>query len=531
MLKSIFKKYMAQERKKENVPVQPAVDLDAVYGAIRPDIEENRNILQEIFGESTDIILRSFTFGRGIRKQALLLFVDGLADSEVVNREIVEPLMYGDRIGNRFTREDMTDIQGVLETMVVVGEAEKAGTFRKAVEGCLMGDSVLFVDGFAEALILGSKGYEKRSVEQTDNEVVVRGPKESFTENMRTNTALLRRKIRTPGLTVETIRLGERTETPIALVYIKGLTPEPLLSEIRKRLGTINTDCILDSGYVEQYMEDAPFSVFPTIGHTEKPDVLAAKLLEGRAGIIVDGSPYAITMPLLFIEKFQSAEDYYIRPWFASLIRLFRYFSFAISVLTPALYVSLTTFHQELLPTKLLYSVAAAREGVPFDAFFEAVIMLVMFEILREAGVRLPKPVGQTIGIVGALIMGESAVSAGIVGAPLLICVALSAVSGFVVSGLSGLQSMLRIFFLILGGTMGGFGLCVGIILVMVHMTSLKSFGMNYFTPIAPLVPGDIKDTFVRMPLWAMSRRPRNMAKDSVREQCPIPPGDEKGDG
>lgn len=272
------------------------------------------------------------------------------------------------------------------------------------------------MDGFAQCLILGSKGYEKRSVDQTDNEVVVRGPKESFTENMRTNTALLRRKVRNPGLMVETIRLGKRTETPVALVYIKGLTPEDLLTEIRRRLSTIDTDCILDSGYIEQYIEDAPFSVFPTIGHTEKPDVLAAKLLEGRAGIIVDGSPYAITMPLLFVEKFQSAEDYYIRPWFASLIRLFRYFSFAISILTPALYVSLTTFHQELLPTKLLYSVAAAREGVPFGAFFEAIFMLVMFEILREAGIRLPKPVGQTIGIVGALIMGESAVSAGIVG-------------------------------------------------------------------------------------------------------------------
>lgn len=530
MLKNIFKKYVEAERKKESEQVQAVVDLKSAYGNVRPDIEENYRILQEIFGDSTDIKLRKFAFGRGTRKQALILFTDGLADSATVNREIVEPLMYGDRIGSRYTREDMTDIKGVLETMVVVGEAETADTFQQAVEGCLLGDTILFVDGFPQCLILGSKGYEKRSVDQTDNEVVVRGPKESFTENMRTNTALLRRKVRNPGLMVETIRLGKRTETPVVLVYIKGLTPESLLTEIRKRLSTIDTDCILDSGYIEQYIEDAPFSVFPTIGHTEKPDVLASKLLEGRAGIIVDGSPYAITMPLLFVEKFQSAEDYYIRPWFASLIRLFRYFSFAISILTPALYVSLTTFHQELLPTQLLYSMAAAREGVPFGAFFEAIFMLIMFEILREAGIRLPKPVGQTIGIVGALIMGESAVSAGIVGAPLLICIALAAVSGFVVSGLSNLQTILRIFFLVLAGTMGGFGICIGLILVMIHMTSLKSFGMNYFQPIAPFVSGDIKDTFVRMPLWTMFRRPRHMASDSVREQCPIPPGDEKGD-
>ena len=481
------------------------------------DLAANKKLIEQMLGDSSDIKIREFEFGKTGRRRALVLFVDGLADADIVNHQIIEPIMYSDKIAGRFAKEKTGSLQGILETLITIGEVKEVETVEEAVEGVLTGDTALFIDGEVKCFVLGSKGFSMRSVEQPDSEVVVRGPKESFNENIRTNTSLLRRKIKNPMLRMESMTIGERTKTPIEIVYIENLVKPGLVDEIKKRLNKIDTDCILDSGYIEQYIEDAPYSIFPTIGHTEKPDVLAAKILEGRAGIIVDGSPVAITMPYLFIENFQSAEDYYIRPWFSSLLRAYRFLAFALCIFVPAFYVALTTFHQGIIPTKLLYTMAAARQGVPFSAFFESIVMLVMFELLREAGLRMPKPVGQTIGIVGALIMGDAAVSAGLVSAPLLICIALSAVAGFVVSGLNSVQSLLRLFYLVAAALLGGLGIMACLFVTMVHMSSLQSFGQGYFQPIAPLVTSDMKDTFVRVPLWKMILRPTGFSKNKVR--------------
>ena len=492
-------------------------DMGTVPRPVSDDLAVNKTLLQGMLGNSSDIKMREFEFGKGRRQKALVLFVDGLANADIVNRHIIEPIMYSDRMGSRFTGEKTGSMQDILETLITVGEVQEAETLEKAVEGALAGDTVLFIDGQVKCFVLGSKGFSMRSVEQSDSEVVVRGPKESFNENLRTNTALLRRKIKNPMLRMESMTIGQRTKTPIEIVYIENLVKPGLINEVKKRLRNIDTDCILDSGYVEQYIEEAPYSVFPTVGHTEKPDVLAAKILEGRAGIIVDGSPMALTVPFLFIENFQSAEDYYTSPWFSSLLRTYRFLSFALCVFVPAFYVAFTTFHQGIIPTTLLYTMEAARQGVPFSAFFEAIVMLIMFELLREAGLRMPKPVGQTIGIVGALIMGDAAVSAGLVSAPLLICIALSAVSGFVVSSLNSVQSLLRLIYLIMASCLGGLGIMACFFVTMVHMASLQSFGQAYFQPIAPLVPSDMKDTFVRVPLWKMILRPIGFSKDNVR--------------
>jgi len=284
-------------------------------------------------------------------------------------------------------------------------------------------------------------------------------------------------------------------------------------------LEEINIDSILESGYIEQYIEDAPFSLFATVGNSEKPDVIAAKLLEGRAAIIVDGTPFVLTMPFLLLESFQSAEDYYSRPVYTTLIRLTRFFAFFVTVLAPAIYVAVTTFHQELIPTTLLLTMAAAREGIPFPAVAESLIMIAAFEILREAGVRLPRPVGQALSIVGALVMGEAAVSAGLIGAPMVIVIAITAVSGFIVPGQADSAAVLRILYLILGSSMGGFGITVGLLGTLVHLASIRSFGYPYLSPIAPLQAEDLKDTFVRAPLWFMLSRPRGMAEEDVKRR------------
>lgn len=484
---------------------------------ISKSVEINRRLLKEMFGDSQDIKLREFEFGTGKKLKALILFIDGMVDRNVVNHQIIEPIMYSNRLEENFTAEKTATIDGILETLVTIGEASEAETLEEAAQGALMGDTVLFVEGQVKCLILGSKGYDKRTVSEPDSEVVIRGPKESFTENLRTNTALLRRKIKNTELRVIHFTVGKRTKTPVAITYIEGIVKPGVAEEVRRRLKQVEPDGILDSGYIEQYVEDAPFSIFPTVGNTEKPDVLAARLLEGRVGILVDGSPVALTVPFLFIEKFQTAEDYYIRPWYASFIRAGRFLAFALCVLIPALYVAFSTFHPGIIPTKLLYTMIAARQGVPFSAFFEAVVMIIIFELLREAGLRLPKPVGQTIGIVGALIMGESAVSAGLVSPLLLICVALSAVSGFVVSGLNGVQNLLRLIYLVLAALLGGLGLALGIFFTLIHLVTLKSFGQPYMQPLAPLEPRDLKDTIVRVPLWKMFLRPTGFSKNRVR--------------
>ncbi len=474
---------------------------------ISKNIDINRRLLEEMLGESQDVKYREFQFGSCKKLKALLLFIDGMVDSTTINHQIIEPIMYSHEKAEHFTPENL----------VAVGELQEADTLEKAVQGVLMGDTALFVEGQVKCLVLGSKGFEKRSVSEPDSEVVVRGPKESFTENLRTNTALLRRKIKNPNLRVLHFTMGKQTKTPVAICYVEGLVIPGLVQEIRNRLRAIEPDGVLDSGYVEQYIEDAPFSIFPTLGNTEKPDVLAARLLEGRAGILVDGSPMAITAPFLLIEKFQTAEDYYLRPWFASFMRTLRYGAMAFCVLIPALYVAFSTFHPGIIPTKILYSMIASRQGVPFSAFFEALVMILIFELLREAGIRLPKPVGQTIGIVGALIMGESAVSAGLVSPMLLICVALSAVSGFVVSGLNGVQNILRLVYLVLAAFLGGLGITLGVFFTFIHLAGLSSFGLSYLQPLSPLKTSDLKDSFVRAPLWKMLLRPSGFSRNRVR--------------
>lgn len=362
-------------------------------------------------------------------------------------------------------------------------------------------------------------------MEDPASETVIRGPREAFTECISNNAALLRIKIKNPALTFESMKIGKRTRTGVQLAYMKGTANPELVDKIKKRLQTIKTDAILESGYIEQYIEDAPFSIFATISYSEKPDVVAAKILEGRVAILVDGTPFVLTAPMLFVENFQTAEDYYNRPLYASMMRILRCVCYALSVFTPAVFVALVTFHQEMIPTPLLFTISAAREGVPFPAIMETGVMAVTFKILREAGLRLPRAVGQAVSIVGALVMGEAAVSAGLVSEPIVIVIALTGVAGFAVPSQADSGTILRFIFLLLGGTMGGFGIAMGILGTMVHLASLKSFGSPFLSPLAPLQPSDTKDAVIRAPLWSMVSRPKGMSKNNrVRQKFTVPP-------
>ena len=491
-------------------------------------LNENIDTITRLFHQSEDLKIRRFDFPAGTEKKAgsaALVYVDGLADGKILSRDIVEPLMYG--FGGEISEINYrkVDPQMLKSKMLAVGDVRYAKDFEDGIFACLMGDCIMFLDGFCGCFIIGARGYDKRALKPSDTEMSVRGPKESFIENLRTNTALVRRRIKNTDLCFDNMVVGRQTRTPISVVYMHNVADEKLVNEVKRRIRSIDVDSVVSSGYIEQYIEDEPTSMFSTVGYTERPDVLCAKLLEGRVGIIIDGTPYVLTAPQFFSENFQTAEDYSSNFISVTILRLLRYGAFFVSVFAPAIYVALTTFHQEMIPTSLLLTMSAAREGIPFSAFFEALFMVIVFEILKEAGVRLPQPIGQTISIVGALVMGEAAVSAGFVSAPLVIVIAFTAVSGFVVSAFSAPVLILRFIFLFLGGFMGGYGIAVGALILFVRLADLESFGHRYMTPIVPFNLSDQKDTVIRAPLWLMRTRPHSLAKKNrVRENTPVPP-------
>ncbi len=486
---------------------------------IEKNIEVNMHIVEELFGTSGDVIRRRFRFGQN-RAKAALICVDGLIRADRVALEIIKPLMYGSFLGDepKIRPRSMDEIQSIYMT---AGESRPAETFDALVTGVLSGDAAVLIDGIPGALIINAKGFPQRSIEDPQTESVLRGPREGFVENLRTNTALLRRRLKTPDFTLETVTIGRKTNTFVTIAYIRTIADPSLVESVKERLAKIDTDGILDSGYVEQYISDGGSPFFSTIASSEKPDAVAGKLLEGRVALIVDGSPYVLTVPTFFIENFQTTEDYYIAPLFATALRFVRLFAFIISVLTLPLYVALTTFHLELIPTELLLSMSAAKGNTPFPAVIEALLMIIVFEILKEAGIRLPRPAGQAVSMVGAIIIGETAVSAGLIGAPMVIAVAITAVSAFATPAQANSSMILRLLFLFLAGIFGGLGLALGLLLLLLHLSSLRSFGVPYLSPFVPFHMQDNKDTLFRLPHRWLLTRPSDLARRNPRRQKP----------
>ncbi|HPT66408.1 MAG TPA: spore germination protein [Bacillota bacterium] len=496
---------------------------------IRPELEMNLAYLREQLGRSPDVIIRRFTLGGPGKIGATLVFIDGLTDKTIINQDILRPLMI-EKEKNPVKSGDGSIIEKLEECLVTTGEIQRTSDCADLIGSILAGSIALLLEGQREALIISAPGWETRAIDEPDTEVVVKGPRDGFVETLRTNTALLRRRISHPGLTFIPLQVGRHTKTKLNIAYIKGIAKDELVEEVKRRLQRIRTDGVLAAGMIEQYIEDAPYSPFPTVGWTERPDVVAARLLEGRVAIFTDGSPVVNTVPMLFIENFQSPDDYNFRPYFSTTVRWLRYLAFTMSILSPPLFVALTTYHQELLPTPLLISVAAAVEGTPFPTVVEVIGMGVVFEILREAGIRLPRAVGQAVSIVGALVIGEATVSAGLIGAPTVIVIAFTAIASFVVPYQNEAAIMLRLLLTILSGMFGAFGIICGLLLVLIHLASLRSFGAPYLAPVAPLFFSVLKDVLLRFPLWAMARRPKAIEPADDRRRPVQPPEPPKVD-
>ncbi|AFM01061.1 MULTISPECIES: spore germination protein [Desulfitobacterium] len=477
---------------------------------ISPNLEENRSRLEDIFKNSADLSFRELWFDK--TSKGFLVYLDGLVDRQYMSAFVIRPLL--DFRSAEKNSEQAEGSEPILSLKILHRDVlsnsliNTVKTLDEVVRGILSSRTALFLEGAGEVLLLETFGAETRNVQQSETESTIRGPREGFVERIEVNASLLRRKIKDQHLRLEAMSLGQRTNTTIYVAYIEGIANPKIVDEVKRRLQSIDIDGILESGYIEQLIEDAPQSIFPTVGTTEKPDKLTAKLLEGRVGILVDGTPFVITVPYLFVEAFQNPEDYYSRPYYASLVRLIRYLAFYFSTTLPAFYVAIQTYHQEMVPTSLLISMSAGREGIPFPVIIEALGMGMVYEILREAGIRMPHTVGQAVSIVGALVVGEAAVQAGLFSQVMVILVALTVISGFLVPPMTGPVSLLRLYFLVATSFLGMFGWLMALLAIVIHLLSVRSFGIPYLSPIVPTNIGDLKDGMIRSPLWSMLSRP-----------------------
>ncbi len=521
-------------------PPQPAAGKPLEFHPLSVKLEDNRRDLERVFDRVDDFILRPFTIAASPPIPALLVFLDGLVDKALVNPNILEPLMiHAARLPQGSELRPKSAITEIQERLVTMCNGRQVSDLVEVTNAVLGGDLVVLVDGCSTALVVSARGWETRQVAEPETETVIRGSRDGFVETLRINTSLIRRRLKTSRLKMEKLQVGLLTKTDVAVLYLDDYVMPGLVDEVKSRLSRINVDAILGSGHLEEYIEDNPFSPFPQMGVTERPDKVSFALLEGQVAVVVDNTPFVLIMPITFHQFLQSPEDYencYIP---ASIIRLIRYMALNIALLLPSLYIAIVTYHHEMLPTPLLRSIAAAREGVPFPAFVEAMLMEAVFEILREAGVRLPRPVGQAVSIVGALVIGEAAVSAGLVSPAMVIVVALTAIASFVVPSVSGSLSirMLRFPIMFAAAALGLFGIMMVLMMLLFHLCSLRSFGIPYLSPFAPLSFRDLKDSFIRLPHWALFTRPRltgyrEPARQDYRQKphLPLKPR-RKGDG
>lgn len=482
-------------------------------------------VVRTLFDACTDVICRGLLVGG--ERQGALLYVAGMVKAERLEQAVLLPLTRGQSAEPMPAAADGL-LPWLQNTAVAVGEMGLVRTVGAVVDAVLGGGAVLLVDGMACGVKLSISGGEQRALDEPLSEPVIRGPRECLIEVLQTNLALLRKRLKTPQLKVERITLGRRTRTAVAVVYLKDVASPGIVAQVKSRLERVDIDGVLDTGTLEEMIEDQPGSIFPQVLNTERPDVTVGGLLEGQVAILADGSPFALLAPVTLWKFLQSSEDYYERMWLATFLRWLRYFFLVVALTAPSFYIAIATFHQEMLPTSLLLSIAAAREGIPLPALVEAFLMELFFEGLREAGVRLPRPVGQAVSIVGALVIGQAAVQAGLASAPIVIIVAMTGIASFTIPHFSfGVAiRLLRFPIMLMAGLLGLFGIMVSLIAILVHLCALRSFGTPYLQPVAPFHWSGMKDVFVRAPLWMMGDRPSGTrAVDDGRQAPALKPG------
>ncbi|NLO39032.1 MAG: spore germination protein [Ruminiclostridium sp.] len=479
-------------------------------------MDENINNIKAEIGSSDLIVNLSKSHPDGHIRFACV-YIDNLISNQILSdysAELGKILISEENMETKNSKEFFNLLINHFSNLRRVSQGS---SLEKVLDVLLSGELVFLIDGHSIFLSIDAYSPEGRAVEEPTSQSIVRGPKEGFTEKIGINIALIRKRIRDKALKSENLTIGNRTKTKVTLMYINDLAKKEIIDEIRRRLNAIQIDGILESGYIEELIKDNRYSIFPTFLNSEKPDTVVAGLLEGKAAILVDGTPFVLTAPALFAEFFQASEDYYHQFYISTFVRIFRYIAFILSISVPSMYIALASFHQEMIPTPLLFSMLAAHEGVPFPTIIEVIVMEAIFEILREAGIRMPRVIGPAISIVGALVLGQAAVDAGLISAMIVIIVSITAISSFAIPNYSmgNAARILRFILMIITSVFGIFGLFMSVIVLILELCRLKSVGVPYMSPFAPKAKIALKDTIIRFPLWKSMARPEGISADT----------------
>ena len=455
-------------------------------------LRDNLVTVRSMCGNSADIMIRELKLHN---QRIALVSCSAMIDDLNAYQLVVSPIT---RIGEKDAKTPEQVFDYIHTQSMLSMELTDVFEFEPLFVYLMSGFLVIIIDGIPEAVALGLQGYKYRSVSEPSSEVNQHGSQEAFTEVATVNCSMIRRRLKTSSLRLEQLRIGKKSHTTIFVAYLHDRADPRLVEDIKRRLEETNHDVVLDAAYLRPFLENGKRTIFDTVATTERPDTLCAKIAEGRVAILVDGTPFALVTPTLFIENFQNLDDYCSRPYFATFVRFIKYLAFFIAAFLPGIYIAFVNFTPEIIPSSLLYNITANQSIMPFSITLEALIINFIYEIMREAGIRMPQSVGHAVSIVGSLVVGQAAVSAGLISAPMIMMVALTAISSYVIPSLYEPCSFLRLLFIILGGFWGLFGIAVGTIFMLVNMTSLNGFGVPYLATISPFSLKAMRDVIYR---------------------------------
>ncbi|MFV8829007.1 spore germination protein [Alkalihalobacterium sp. APHAB7] len=496
--------YFLKKKRWEQSHIQNIRQLSRAPQPILSNVLANIKLIKSSLHHTSDLSVRELTFNN---KLISIVFINTVVNSETLETKVIQQL-----INHPAT--------SIIDT-VTVKEISKTESLDQVVSKVVQGNTVIFLEGETYAFILGTSSFEKRAIEEPSSEQVVKGPHDGFVEHLDVNINMIRNRVKTRNIVIKDWILGKESNTRVALVYIPSIANDEVVQEVERRISSINTDIVQSPGHLEAYIEDTSWSPFQQILSTERVDRTVFNLMEGRVAVITDGSPSALIMPITFFAFYQTPDDYNNRWFIGSFFRLIRIFCFFLAISLPALYISLVSYHYEIIPFDLLFNVKASVDDVPFHPLVEAIFMQIVLELLKEASIRLPNPIAQTIGIVGGLVIGTAIVEASLVSNTMVVIIALTAIASFVVPinemgttvRLLGFPLMLSAYLL------GLIGIVFGLLILLIHLCKLESFGSPYFAPLAPVRFKDLKDTFIRTPLWKMNQRPTTPQPDNVERQ------------
>lgn len=489
--------------KKRNQTKATQTSDQYVHCFINNDLERNIRYIKEKIGINSDVEFRELPLNVQSHKRAYLIFIKNFVDADSINLKVILPLS---QLAKKLDEDHILQI-------LPLTHIEQTKDLTLSIENIFKGNVLLLFENSEIGYLLPLMNKQKRSIEEASNEKTIRGARDGFIEDIDTNIFLIRHRLPISTLQMEELTVGTRTKTRVAVLHVSDIADTAILDELKNRIKKINVDAIIDSGMLEQYIEDNPKSIFPQINSTQRPDKAVAALLEGKICIICDTAPSVLILPAVFVNFLSASDDYYERTLVGSFNRLLSYIAVFVTIALPSLYIALTSFHPELIPFNLLIPLAQARKGLPFPPFIEVILLELGVEFLREMGLRMPESVGRSLGVVGGIVLGDAAIKANLVSPGMVIIVGTTAIASFTITEYSMVLSLrlVRFLIIILSSLFGAFGVAIGVLFVIVHLIRMNSFNIPYLSPFAPLRADDIKDTFFRTFLFKMKKRPKHM--------------------